>query len=784
MDRISNFLIIVILLISSSCSSVEDEVINQTQKFTLSVESSDGGTVSTSGGTYEEGSTITITATPYSEYVFQNWSNGSTNNPLTVTVNQNITLTSNFIKRKYPLTISIEGEGTVREEVVSSGKSTPTEYNSGTTVLLTAHPEDEWLFTGWSGDIGDIDPTENPIQFNITESKNITATFLNDVNNYFKIGENRFSIGRVASNYYSNSITCDKVPAFYNHDLTFYSETENEEIYIEFFNNDSDQFKPGEYLSVFSYLNPYFGNQFDDYDQMLDYIDNLSNQELYNLYLSKICSDSEYKLMSIVEIEFQDYYYEVDLEENFKLDIDLDNETYTVSMTGYLRQGSYNLSSEKVELFYIGNLNFEDYSGDDEAEEINDLLSSNDQNSYDLNILYDSNFNLDGTFKTEESVVSSSRPLYLIDDNLLYYLRGYNAIQSKLFTSNNNYLDFDADDGDPLTYPDYLEGNIIQNDEGYFNIFLIDSDNQIYRFGKRKLNFDRLESLSEITIDLTNFGPDEYFSKRFRFRQISSDNLNNLYLNVEMIVQDVYTGETQNSSHLIKYNPLTMETIWSKEYPSSFTEIISGNMNYGFFNNKQNIMFYGFNTANSSTWFKIYNSNTGELIYEDILTEFSSGGIVVNGFYEDSNHLFLYGEYGFTYVINKSSFTHDLLYTYTYGSSDFCGDYPVINGFNKFNENYVILSNVQKNDQNEGTFSIDIRDDQGNLLNSFSIDNTGTPQHLFKLSDDTFLIVGSKEMCINETLGPRSRIIKFELTESKSNNDDKNSYRFFKLKIK
>ena len=160
---------------------------------------------------------------------------------------------------------------------------------------------------------------------------------------------------------------------------------------------------------------------------------------------------------------------------------------------------------------------------------------------------------------------------YLIDDNLIYFLRSTNSWNvAKLFTSNNNYLYFDADDGDPYSYPDLLGGKIIQNDEGYFDIFLINSPNPpIYKFGKRRLNFDRLESLSEITIDLTNFGPDEYFSKRFRFGNISSDNLSNLYLSVEMIVQDVNTGESQNSSHLIKYNPLTQETIWSISSPSS-----------------------------------------------------------------------------------------------------------------------------------------------------------------------------------------------------------------------
>ena len=220
-------------------------------KYTITLTAGEGGTVSTTGGEYEAGQTVSVTATPQGEYVFTSWSDGNTNATRTITIGSNSTLTANFEKRKYPLTVNFEGEGEVIEEIVNSGRTTDydsgttvkltaqaaaewvfigwtgdiesteesvqivigepkevtatfekkkypltvniegegevleeivnagrtTDYDSGTTVKLTAQPEDEWLFTGWSGDIGDIDPTENPIQLSIIESKTVTATF-------------------------------------------------------------------------------------------------------------------------------------------------------------------------------------------------------------------------------------------------------------------------------------------------------------------------------------------------------------------------------------------------------------------------------------------------------------------------------------------------------------------------------------------------------------------------------------------------------------------------------
>ena len=91
--------------------------------------------------------------------------------PLTVTVMADQVLSANFVKVKYGLTLSTEGEGTVAEELISSGR---VDYNSGSLVRLTATPAVGYSFTGWSGDITSI---SNPVEVDITSAKSITAVF-------------------------------------------------------------------------------------------------------------------------------------------------------------------------------------------------------------------------------------------------------------------------------------------------------------------------------------------------------------------------------------------------------------------------------------------------------------------------------------------------------------------------------------------------------------------------------------------------------------------------------
>jgi len=141
-------------------------------KYTITLTAGEGGTVSTTGGEYEAGQTVSVTATPQGEYVFTSWSDGNTNATRTITIGSNSTLTANFEKRKYPLTINFEGEGEVLEEIVNAGRTT--EYDSGTTVKLTAQAAAEWVFIGWTGA---IESTEESVQIVIGEPKEVTATF-------------------------------------------------------------------------------------------------------------------------------------------------------------------------------------------------------------------------------------------------------------------------------------------------------------------------------------------------------------------------------------------------------------------------------------------------------------------------------------------------------------------------------------------------------------------------------------------------------------------------------
>jgi hypothetical protein len=145
------------------------------KQLTVNVTPEVGGSVTPSSGTYAMGSTVKLTATPSAEYIFKEWTGGftGTTNPANVIMDVDKTVTAVFEKREYPLSLTIVGSGTVKEEVIKIASSA-TNYKSGTTVRLTPQPSAGFQFKKWSGD----DTTsKTPLDLVVSKPINLTCTF-------------------------------------------------------------------------------------------------------------------------------------------------------------------------------------------------------------------------------------------------------------------------------------------------------------------------------------------------------------------------------------------------------------------------------------------------------------------------------------------------------------------------------------------------------------------------------------------------------------------------------
>ncbi len=100
---------------NQSAILVEDGVISQViscgnpPSVSLTVSSTNGGSVSTEAGTYDIGTTVTISATPNEGYEFSEWSNGATQNPLTITISEDFSITAIFSDTR-PIISQLQGD--------------------------------------------------------------------------------------------------------------------------------------------------------------------------------------------------------------------------------------------------------------------------------------------------------------------------------------------------------------------------------------------------------------------------------------------------------------------------------------------------------------------------------------------------------------------------------------------------------------------------------------------------------------------------------------------------
>lgn len=154
-----------------------ETVIDPVEQFTLSVSSSQGGSVNNEGGTFNSGTRVTITATPDEGFEFTGWSDSSygVTNPLTIHLTSNTNITANFQPIRYTLTVDVVGQGQVSQVLGNeSNTSTTVEYNQGDRVRLQTTPGDDWTFSRWQGDATGYEDT---VEIVMDGSKTITATF-------------------------------------------------------------------------------------------------------------------------------------------------------------------------------------------------------------------------------------------------------------------------------------------------------------------------------------------------------------------------------------------------------------------------------------------------------------------------------------------------------------------------------------------------------------------------------------------------------------------------------
>ena len=127
----------------------------------------EGGTV-TGAGTYDYGSTATLTATPNENYIFLCWSDGIASNPRNVTVTSNANYKALFHLNGTPqYTITVVANDTLLGIVTGSGT-----YPSGTTIDIEARPYSGAVFTSW-----DDGNTDNPRSVTVTQDMTFMAIF-------------------------------------------------------------------------------------------------------------------------------------------------------------------------------------------------------------------------------------------------------------------------------------------------------------------------------------------------------------------------------------------------------------------------------------------------------------------------------------------------------------------------------------------------------------------------------------------------------------------------------
>jgi len=125
------------------------------------------------GGSYLDGTYVTLTASPSANYVFDQWSGDitSASNPVMIEVNGTKEITAEFFP-PHTINVTISPSATVGA-VTLDPPSGP--YAHGSSVTLTASSNTGYAFSCWEGDISSV---LNPVTITVNATLDITAEFI------------------------------------------------------------------------------------------------------------------------------------------------------------------------------------------------------------------------------------------------------------------------------------------------------------------------------------------------------------------------------------------------------------------------------------------------------------------------------------------------------------------------------------------------------------------------------------------------------------------------------
>ena len=128
------------------------------------------GTVNRNGvEEFNEGSTVSIIATPTQNYTFQRWSDGNTLNPRNLIMDRDYQLQPVFVyDQHYRLTANVSP--TYRGQVTGRGM-----YRPGETAHLVAEPSNGWEFDHWEDQPDNHNPERDVV---MNSDVNLTAVFV------------------------------------------------------------------------------------------------------------------------------------------------------------------------------------------------------------------------------------------------------------------------------------------------------------------------------------------------------------------------------------------------------------------------------------------------------------------------------------------------------------------------------------------------------------------------------------------------------------------------------